>query len=56
MLQRHLHEGLAADVVGLLAERIVPLDGEKVELSLGFVREENLRLLGLRRPAVPAAQ
>jgi len=56
VLERHLHEGLPADVVGRLVERIVPIEAKQVELALGFVRDENLRLLGRRRPAVSAAQ
>ena len=56
VLEGHLHEGLPADVVGRLAERVVPLEREEVELALGFVRDDDLRLLGLGRPTVPAAQ
>ena len=56
VLEGHLHEGLPADVVGRLAERVVPLEREEVELAVGFVRDDDLRLLGLGRPTVPAAQ
>ena len=56
VLEGHLHEGLPADVVGRLAERVMPLEREEVELALGFVRDDDLRLLGLGRPTVPAAQ